>query len=117
MHDEGKRVIGCMHPHGVFPFVSVCAVTSTLQARDGFGDGILDLPTAVANVIRTMPILKDVVGVFGIIPRTQEVACGLVYRGGHAHLALGPWRAGLCFVRGAIADSRRLPDATTSRLN
>ena len=67
MHDEGKRVIGCMHPHGVFPFVSVCAVTSTLQAKDGFGDGILDLPTAVANVIRTMPILKDVVGVFGCI--------------------------------------------------
>ena len=67
LHDEGKRVIGCMHPHGVFPFVSVCAVTSTLQAKDGFGDGILDLPTAVANVIRTMPILKDVVGVFGCI--------------------------------------------------
>ena len=67
LHEEGKRVIGCMHPHGVFPFVSVCAVTSTLQARDGFGDGILDLPTAVANVIRTMPILKDVVGVFGCI--------------------------------------------------
>ena len=20
LHDEGKRVIGCMHPHGVFPF-------------------------------------------------------------------------------------------------
>jgi len=67
LHEEGKRVIGCMHPHGVFPFVSVCAVTSTLQAKDGFGDGILDLPTAVANVIRTMPILKDVVGVFGCI--------------------------------------------------
>ena len=67
LHEDGKRVIGCMHPHGVFPFVSVCAVTSTLQAKDGFGDGILDLPTAVANVIRTMPILKDVVGVFGCI--------------------------------------------------
>ena len=67
LHEAGKRVIGCMHPHGVFPFVSVCAATSTLQAADGLGDGLGDLPTAVANVIRQFPILKDVVGVFGCI--------------------------------------------------
>ena len=54
-----------MHPHGVFPFVA-CAVRRRSSARrlrgrySRFTDG-------VANVIRTMPILKDVVGVFGCI--------------------------------------------------
>ena len=66
LHDEGARDRVHAPPRRV-SLCGVCAVTSTLQAKDGFGDGILDLPTAVANVIRTMPILKDVVGVFGCI--------------------------------------------------
>ncbi|KAH8065064.1 2-acylglycerol O-acyltransferase [Aureococcus anophagefferens] len=33
-HEEGKRAVACIHPHGVFPFVSVCGAVSTHAARD-----------------------------------------------------------------------------------
>jgi len=72
-HEKGERVIACMHPHGVFPFVSVCAFVVSLCEPTGMGTKFVDWPTAVASVIRLLPILKDVLGLFGIIEASQAV--------------------------------------------
>ncbi|KAJ1455085.1 diacylglycerol acyltransferase-domain-containing protein [Pelagophyceae sp. CCMP2097] len=95
----GKRFILCFHPHGIFPFCACCALTSALGAPDDAGaltDCAPDLdtiirtwPTAVATVLLHMPILKDVVGLFGVIGASAPVlnkwlrkkSCGL-YVGG-----------------------------------
>ncbi|KAH8055191.1 2-acylglycerol O-acyltransferase [Aureococcus anophagefferens] len=43
-HEEGKRAVACIHPHGVFPFVSVCGAVST-----------------------------DIIGIFGIVDAAGKV--------------------------------------------
>ncbi|KAH8069172.1 2-acylglycerol O-acyltransferase [Aureococcus anophagefferens] len=40
-HEEGKRAVACIHPHGVFPFVSVCGAVSTVCRPDGLRDGLM----------------------------------------------------------------------------
>ena len=72
-HEEGKRAVACIHPHGVFPFVSVCGAVSTVCRPDGLRDGLMDVPTAAASVIRLLPLLKDIIGIFGIVDAAGKV--------------------------------------------
>ncbi|CAE7305258.1 DGAT2, partial [Symbiodinium necroappetens] len=56
------------HPHGIFPFTAVCAAVATQNAVDGFGAALAkEAPTAAASIVKYFPILKDVVGMFGLI--------------------------------------------------
>lgn len=90
MHARGGRAIFCVHPHGVFPFVSVCAAIVTVCERDGLGDGLFDIPTAAASVIRYLPILKDIIGVFGMTDASSRaLSARLARRGGSAVLYVG----------------------------
>ena len=73
LHEAGKRTIACIHPHGVFPFVSVCAAVNTVSRADGLGAGLMDVPTAAASVIRLLPLLKDIIGIFGIVDASAKV--------------------------------------------
>lgn len=90
LHARGERVIACVHPHGVFPFVSVCAAVATVGETDGLGKGLWDIPTAAASVIRFLPVLKDVIGIFGMIDASGKVlAARLRRRRGSAVLYVG----------------------------
>ena len=65
---SGKNYICGSHPHGVFSFVGVCAGVTTVNAPDGFGSKLTTVvPTAAATVVKKFPVLKDVLGVFGVI--------------------------------------------------
>eukprot|EP00440_Ansanella_granifera_P041720 gb/GFBE01045235.1/.p1 GENE.gb/GFBE01045235.1/~~gb/GFBE01045235.1/.p1 ORF type:complete len:349 (+),score=46.12 gb/GFBE01045235.1/:1-1047(+) len=68
MRAAGKNFIIGAHPHGVFSFAGVCAAVVTHNAQDGFGAALFkEAPTAAASVIKVFPVLKDVLGIFGII--------------------------------------------------
>ena len=77
----GDRFVFCFHPHGVFPFVATCALISSYGAegdpgsdRDYYpGNASEDFPTAVASVLRWIPLLKDVVGLFGVMDASAAV--------------------------------------------
>lgn len=65
---SGKNYIVGAHPHGVFSFAGVCAAIVTMSAKDGFGARLCkEAPTAAASVIKVFPILKDILGVFGVV--------------------------------------------------
>jgi len=72
---EGKRFVFCFHPHGVFPFVAACHMVAAFGApEDPGGDPerypgspARDFPTAVATVLHWIPVLKDIVGLFGVM--------------------------------------------------
>jgi len=82
-HKEGKRFIFASHPHGVVSFCGMCAAISSHSAVDGFSTfGIMDLPTAVASVIKMVPFLKNVLGVFGLIDASKQVLVKRLKRAG-----------------------------------
>uniref|UniRef100_A0A6U2DDA3 Acyltransferase n=1 Tax=Pseudictyota dubia TaxID=2749911 RepID=A0A6U2DDA3_9STRA len=56
---EGKRYIVACQPHGVITFVGICAWVS---APDDFRK----IKTAVASAVLQTPILKNVMGIFGL---------------------------------------------------
>lgn len=90
MHAQGTRLVVCAHPHGIFPFTAVCAVVSTLGDAGGLGDEMRNLPTAAASVIRLVPILKDILGMFGIVDASGKVlAKRLAKRNGSIVLYVG----------------------------
>ena len=74
-HAAGKRYILVAHPHGVFSFCGVCGAIATMaDKKGGIGPALpLEVPTAAASVIRFFPILKDVLGVFGVIDAAGPV--------------------------------------------
>lgn len=95
MLSSGKSYVVGAHPHGVFSFCGVCAaVASTNDASGGFGTALAEkVPTAAASVLKVFPILKDVLGIFGVIPAdgrtlTKRLARGsfCLYVGGMAEL-------------------------------
>jgi len=68
MRSSGKNYLLGAHPHGVFSFGGVCAAIVSMNEKDGFGRQLCrEAPTAAASVIKVFPILKDVLGVFGIL--------------------------------------------------
>ncbi|KAL3919726.1 MAG: hypothetical protein SGPRY_005527 [Prymnesium sp.] len=93
---SGKNFILGSHPHGVFSFVGVCAAVSTMNAPDGLGPKMPSIvPTAAASVIKKFPLLKDVLGVFGVIDASgktltkwlgQPRSSVVIYVGGMAEL-------------------------------
>lgn len=73
-HASGKRFILVAHPHGVFSFTGVCGAIVTMSSPNGVGRKLATLvPTAAATVIRTFPLLKDLLGVFGVIDAAGPV--------------------------------------------
>jgi 2-acylglycerol O-acyltransferase 2 len=73
-HTSGKRYILVSHPHGVFSFTGVCGAIATMSSPDGVGRKLAaTIPTAAATVIRTFPLLKDLLGVFGVIDAAGPV--------------------------------------------
>ena len=89
---SGERFVFCFHPHGVFPFVATCAMISSFGAPcDAGGDAVYypgspaeDFPTAVASVLRWIPLLKDVVGLFGVMDASAAVFKKRLARGSAA---------------------------------
>jgi 1-acyl-sn-glycerol-3-phosphate acyltransferase len=66
MLENGKNFIIAVQPHGVIPFVSICAA---VYAPPEFQ---CDLQTAVASVLLHTPILKHVMGIFGLIDASKH---------------------------------------------
>ena len=91
----GKSYVVGAHPHGVFSFVGVCAAIASMNdAEGGFGPRLAQhVPTAAASVLKVFPLLKDVLGVFGVIPadgktlaRRLQKGSFVLYIGGMAEL-------------------------------
>ena len=93
-HENGdkKSYIFACHPHGVFPFVATCALCSAAGAdgdkgpsKYAYKDRLTDdMPTAVATVLRYVPLLKDIVGLFNIIDASGAVLANRLKRGSFA---------------------------------
>jgi len=99
----GDRYVFCFHPHGVFPFVATCSIIAACGCPGDAGSDAFtyagspggDFPTAVASVLRRVPLLKDVVGLFGVMDpsagavaaRIRAASCAL-YVGGLSELFL-----------------------------
>jgi len=84
-----KNVLFCIQPHGVMPFVNFCNHIHMAQN---------DMPivkTAVASIIFKMPVVKNVMGLFGTVDASQksllkelETSSVDLYVGGMAELFL-----------------------------
>jgi 1-acyl-sn-glycerol-3-phosphate acyltransferase len=66
MLDDQKNFIIAVQPHGVIPFVSICAA---VYAQPEFQ---CELQTAVASILLHTPILKHVMGIFGLIDASKH---------------------------------------------
>jgi len=107
---SGKNYIFGTHPHGVFSFAGVCAAVATSTAPDGFGaDLFKEVPTAAASVIKVFPVLKDVLGIFGVIDASSNTlskrlsgakgSC-LIYIGGMVELFYSSPKREAVFLKG-----------------
>lgn len=68
IRNSGKNYVIGAHPHGVFTFTGVCNAIATINAKDGYGAGHwAECPTAAASVIKVFPILKDILGMLGVV--------------------------------------------------
>ncbi len=89
--NSGKKFIFGMQPHGVVSFVSLCSwVNAPPEVRC--------VPTAVASVLLSFPILKNVMGIYGLTPASSSnikrvlqkgvgiKGCIVLYIGGIAEL-------------------------------
>ena len=91
---SGKNYIFAVHPHGVFSYVGVCGAITSMNAPDGIGPKLSSkVPTAAASVLKKFPLLKDVLGVFGVIPADAKTLAKqlkanslVLYVGGMAEL-------------------------------
>ena len=105
LQESGKNYICAAHPHGVFSFVGVCAAVASVNAADGFGPALAArVPTAAASVIKRFPLLKDILGVFGVIDASSRTLARhlsrpassvVIYVGGMAEL----FRSSACSKR------------------
>lgn len=79
-----KNYIFGAHPHGVFSFCGVCAFISSVNHPTGFGPTLAaKVPTAAASVLKVFPILKDVLGLFGVLAAdSKTLAKRLAKEGG-----------------------------------
>ena len=86
----GRRFILAFQPHGVISFVGLCAATSAPE-------DLRMLQTAVASALLYTPILKHVMGIFGLVDASKESlrrhfqkpgihGCVALYVGGIAEL-------------------------------
>lgn len=89
--NNGKKFIFGMQPHGVISFVSLCSwINAPAEVRN--------VPTAVASVLLKTPILKNVMGIYGLTPASGSnmkrvfqkgvgiKGCIVLYIGGIAEL-------------------------------
>lgn len=90
-HAEGRRFILGAHPHGVISFTGICAVLATAGAADGLHKrGVTDLPTAAASSVTLIPILKNVLGIFGLVEAGKKsLSSRLKRKGGSLYLYVG----------------------------
>ena len=64
MADSGKNFILAMQPHGVISFVSLCSwVNAPIELRK--------IKTGVASALLKFPILKNVMGIYGLTPASS----------------------------------------------
>ncbi|KAI2501357.1 Diacylglycerol acyltransferase [Fragilaria crotonensis] len=86
----GRRFILAFQPHGVISFVAICAATNAPE-------DLRALQTAVASALLHTPILKHVMGIFGLVDASKESlqrhfkkpgihGCVALYVGGIAEL-------------------------------
>lgn len=62
---RGKNYLMVLQPHGVISYVSICCAISTRPEFRG------KVPSAVADAILYTPILKHVLGIFGIVSASK----------------------------------------------
>jgi 2-acylglycerol O-acyltransferase 2 len=62
---RGKNYLMVLQPHGVISYVSICCAISTRPEFQG------KVPSAVADAILYTPILKHVLGIFGIVSASK----------------------------------------------
>ncbi|GFH52178.1 hypothetical protein CTEN210_08654 [Chaetoceros tenuissimus] len=90
---EGKKFILAFQPHGVVSFCSLCSwINAPVDIRQ--------IPTAVASAVLKFPILKNVMGIFGLTDASSSnvkrilqkgkgiKGCIVIYVGGIAELFL-----------------------------
>ena len=88
---SGKKFLLAMQPHGVISFVSLCSwIKAPIELRC--------VPTAVASALLKIPILKNVMGIYGLVDASQKSiknilrtgedmrGCIVLYIGGIAEL-------------------------------
>lgn len=105
---SGKSYIVGAHPHGVFSYVGVCAAVATMNADGGFGAQLATkAPTAAASVLKVFPLLKDVLGIFGVLPadgkslaRQLKRGSVVLYIGGMAELFRSSPKREAVFLKG-----------------
>ena len=80
--EESKRYILALQPHGVISFVGLCAwVSTTSEFRR--------IPTATASAVLRTPILKHVMGIFGLTPASASNIKRILKRGGSVIIYIG----------------------------
>jgi 2-acylglycerol O-acyltransferase 2 len=97
-----RRVLFCVQPHGVFSFGGACAGVEWSKSWWSPTES----PTAAANVITSIPILKHIVGIFGItdassrgLTKTLKKKSVVLYIGGIAELFLSSENEEKLFIR------------------
>ena len=91
LSSSGKKFIIAMQPHGAVNYVSKCAwINAPIEIRC--------VPTAVASALLKTPILKNVMGIYGLVDASQKSiknilkhgknmkGCIVLYIGGIAEL-------------------------------
>lgn len=93
---KGKNYLCVCQPHGA---LSYCGILSAINMDDDFHDEPGVFPTAVADAVMYTPIVKHVMGIFGLISAKKESmkralkkpgakGCVVLYVGGMAELFL-----------------------------
>ncbi len=73
--EKGERYIFCCQPHGIISFCGMCsAIETEPQYRK--------IPTAVASALIKMPILKNVMGIFGLTDASRKNLSAILKREG-----------------------------------
>jgi hypothetical protein len=80
-----RSVIFTAAPHGVISYVGICSAI----VRADEPALLLDMPTAVATVILRFPFMKNVLGIFGLVPASKEALSARLRGGKHVVLYLG----------------------------
>lgn len=96
----GRHFVLAAQPHGIISYVGICSASACSRKL------LLGFPTAAASVIMKFPVLKNVMGVFGLVDASKGSLMRaltrhgvVIYIGGIAELFLSSARREVLFVQ------------------
>lgn len=86
---EGHSFLLCASPHGVLSYTALCAVAASDERFGG-------LSTAVAGAVLKCPLIKHIIGIYGMVDASRKTML--------KHLAKGGSEGSLVLYTGGIAE-------------